>query len=94
MGRGGGIICIELKGKIDAPTSFRSSSAMRGAEFHGKTCRDGQTRIRSILLVLLVARKPIMAQRETSPKPAREEKARIILRVPTHMAKYFSMTFP
>ena len=32
-----------------------------------------------ILLVLLVPRKPILAQRVTSPRPAEEEKAKIIL---------------
>ena len=29
-------------------TNFRSQSAMRGAEFHGNSPRDGPTRIRSI----------------------------------------------
>ena len=29
-------------------TNIRSQSAMRGADFHGNTCRDGPTRIPSI----------------------------------------------
>ena len=36
-------------GNPSAPlTNFRSSAAMRGAKFHGNTCRDSTTRIRSI----------------------------------------------
>ena len=37
---------IGFNGK--SATNFQSSSAMRGAEFHGDTRHDGPTRIRSI----------------------------------------------
>ena len=38
---------IGFNGK--SATNFRSSSAMRGAEFHGNSGRDGTTRILSIV---------------------------------------------
>ena len=35
-------------------TNFRSQFTMRGAEIHGNTCRDGTTRIHSILSMRVV----------------------------------------
>ena len=45
-GRGNPFFAIGFNAK--SATNFRSSSAMRGAEFHGNTRCDGPTRIRSI----------------------------------------------
>ena len=46
-------------------TNFRSSSAMRGAEFHGNTRRDSTTRILSIGVVNMTSHCP---ERDRKPK--------------------------